>query len=331
MILYTYKECLFKMKKVVLSIAIIATIAFLSACQSDDSETMVETEYGSISQEDLHSELEELYGEETLETMTKKLVLENQYEIDEEEFEEEVQTFKDQLGPQFNQFIQQQGYRNEGEFRNALFISKLEFEAATADIEVTDEEVQQRYDRMQEERQVRHVLVDDKETAEEVIQKYNDGQDFADLAAEYSTDSSAADGGNLGYAGAGQMVEPFEDAMYALEVNEISEPVESQFGWHVILVEDIRETEGETQPFDEMKDQLREQIIASKVDPQSYTERVQAALDNGNIDVKDEDYNHLFNSGNANSEEESGDEAEDSETDDTEESNAEENAEDDAE
>lgn len=319
------------MKKVVLSIAIIATIAFLSACQSDDSETMVETEYGSISQEDLHSELEELYGEETLETMTKKLVLENQYEIDEEEFEEEVQTFKDQLGPQFNQFIQQQGYRNEGEFRNALFISKLEFEAATADIEVTDEEVQQRYDRMQEERQVRHVLVDDKETAEEVIQKYNDGQDFADLAAEYSTDSSAADGGNLGYAGAGQMVEPFEDAMYALEVNEISEPVESQFGWHVILVEDIRETEGETQPFDEMKDQLREQIIASKVDPQSYTERVQAALDNGNIDVKDEDYNHLFNSGNANSEEESGDEAEDSETDDTEESNAEENAEDDAE
>ncbi len=319
------------MKKVVLSIAIIATIAFLSACQSDDSETMVETEYGSISQEDLHSELEELYGEETLETMTKKLVLENQYEIDEEEFEEEVQTFKDQLGPQFNQFIQQQGYRNEGEFRNALFISKLEFEAATADIEVTDEEVQQRYDRMQEERQVRHVLVDDKETAEEVIQKYNDGQDFADLAAEYSTDSSAADGGNLGYAGAGQMVEPFEDAMYALEVNEISEPVESQFGWHVILVEDIRETEGETQPFDEMKDQLREQIIASKVDPQSYTERVQAALDNGNIDVKDEDYNHLFNSGNANSEEESGDEAEDSETDDAEESNAEENAEDDAE
>ncbi|MBR7553007.1 peptidylprolyl isomerase [Allobacillus sp. GCM10007491] len=289
-------------KKLFQGLAIGGFAMFLTACQSDDTDTVVETEYGSITKEEFHAELEEKYGEETLQNMTKKLVLEGQFDIDQEEFEQEVEEFKTQLGPQFTQFINQQGYRNEEEFRSALYISKLEFEAATADIEVTDEEVQTHYERMQEERKARHILVDEKETAEEIIKKYNDGESFEDLAKEYSKDGSAANGGDLGYTTAGQMVKPFEDAMYGLEENVISEPVESKFGWHVILVEDIRESETEVQPFDEMKDQLREQLLASKVDPESYNSKVKEAMDKGKIDVSDDQYEGLFGSNKSESE-----------------------------
>ncbi|MFB9974496.1 peptidylprolyl isomerase [Allobacillus sp. GCM10007489] len=300
------------MKKIVQGLAIGGFAIVLTACQSDDSEKVVETEYGSISKEEFHAELEEKYGEETLQSMTKKLVLEGQFDIDQEEFEQEVEEFKTQLGPQFTKFINQQGYRNEEEFRTALYISKLEFEAATADIEITEEEIETHYERMQEERKARHILVDEKETAEEIIKKYNDGASFEELAKEYSKDGSAANGGDLGYTTAGEMVKPFEDAMYGLETNEISEPVESQFGWHVILVEDVRESETEIQPFDEMKDQLREQLLASKVDPQSYNAKVQEAMDKGEIDVSDDQYQGLFGSNKSDESETEADENESS-------------------
>ena len=226
------------MKKIVQGLAIGGFAIVLTACQSDDSETVVETEYGSISKEEFH--------------------------------------------------------------------------AATADIEITDEEIETHYERMQEERKARHILVDEKETAEEIIKKYKDGASFEELAKEYSKDGSAANGGDLGYTTAGEMVKPFEDAMYGLETNEISEPVESQFGWHVILVEDVRESETEVQPFDEMKDQLREQLLASKVDSQSYTSKVQEALDNGNIDISDDDYEGLFGSNKSGESESTDDEGDSS-------------------
>ncbi len=73
--------------------------------------------------------------------------------------------------------------------------------------------------------------------AEELRQRIEDGEDFAEIAAEYSDDlSNAADGGDLGWFGRGMMVAPFEEAAFDLEVGEISEPVETDFGWHLIEV-----------------------------------------------------------------------------------------------
>ena len=83
---------------------------------------------------------------------------------------------------------------------------------------------------MKEQVEASHILVEDKETAFEVINKLNNGEDFAELAAEYSIDNQTKDnGGELGYFGRGEMVKEFEDAVFALEINEISAPVETQY------------------------------------------------------------------------------------------------------
>lgn len=106
-------------------------------------------------------------------------------------------------------------------------------------------------EQMVEQTKTRHILLmpneirnseETRELAETLRQRVIEGEPFADLAAEYSEDfGNSLRGGDLGWVMPGQMVAPFEDQMEATEVGEVSPPVETQFGWHIILVEDRRE------------------------------------------------------------------------------------------
>ncbi|MDZ4843230.1 MAG: peptidylprolyl isomerase [Hyphomicrobium aestuarii] len=112
----------------------------------------------------------------------------------------------------------------------------------------------------EEEVQARHILVDTEEKAKEIADKVAKGGDFAALAKENSKDpGSKDDGGMLGFFGRGQMVPQFEEAVFKLKKGEVSPPVKSQFGFHVIKLEDRREKKLPT--FDEVKDRILNSMI----------------------------------------------------------------------
>lgn len=83
-----------------------------------------------------------------------------------------------------------------------------------------------------------HILVKTEDEANKLYEEIQNGKSFADAAAEFSECSSGANGGDLGFFGRGMMVKPFEDAAYALEKGVVSKPVQTQFGWHLIVVTD---------------------------------------------------------------------------------------------
>lgn len=122
--------------------------------------------------------------------------------------------------------------------RSGLLRQKLS-DALGQEVETSGEQVQ-----------ARHILLgaDDKALAEEILERLRAGEDFAELASEYSTDESNKDeGGDLGWFSRGSMVEPFEDAAFALQPGEISDVVETSYGHHIIMLID----RDDDRPFDE--------------------------------------------------------------------------------
>ena len=81
-----------------------------------------------------------------------------------------------------------------------------------------------------------HILVKTEEEANDLREKISNGEEFAQVARQNSLCPSGQNGGDLGYFGRGMMVKPFEDAAFSLEVGELSNPVQTQFGWHLITV-----------------------------------------------------------------------------------------------
>jgi peptidyl-prolyl cis-trans isomerase C len=125
---------------------------------------------------------------------------------------------------------------------------------------VSDEAAQELYDaqigKPGKEYNARHILVDSEEEAKAVIELLDKGSDFSELAKEKSTGPSGSSGGKLRWFGEGQMVAPFSEAAAKLEKGEYTkEPVQTQFGWHVIILDDTRES---TPPsFEDVKDRLK--------------------------------------------------------------------------
>ena len=125
---------------------------------------------------------------------------------------------------------------------------------------VTDEEIKAEYDskmaEMGDEYKARHILVKTEDEAKKVIAELEKGGNFQELAKKYSIDPAGSEGGDLGWFTADRMVPPFSEAVIALENGKFSkEPVQTQFGWHVILREDSRALT--PPPFDSVKEQIR--------------------------------------------------------------------------
>jgi peptidyl-prolyl cis-trans isomerase C len=158
----------------------------------------------------------------------------------------------------------------DNERRGAL--AGLAAEAAVADA-VDDAKVQAAYDRQVAEFKpapefsAAHILVDSEARAKELKAEVDGGADFAELAKANSSDGSAASGGDLGWFGPGQMVPEFEAAVATLEVGQVAGPVQTQFGWHLIKLNDKRETAAPAleaaRPV--IEDQLRQEALQARI------------------------------------------------------------------
>lgn len=122
-----------------------------------------------------------------------------------------------------------------------------------------------------------HILVETEEDAKAIIERLKAGEDFATVAKEKSTGPSGPNGGELGWFGPGQMVKPFEDAVAALEVGAISEPVKTQFGWHVIKLNDKRAKAAPT--LDEARPEIEAEIERQAIDAKIADLTANASID----------------------------------------------------
>lgn len=149
-----------------------------------------------------------------------------------------------------------------------LALSELFFEKEVRGA-VTEAEAKKVYDQRVAEFQpqlqvrARHILVEKEDEARDIIKRLAKGEDFAKLAKEHSKDVGADAGGDLGYFGKGDMVKPFDEAVFDLDVKQVSEPVQTQFGWHVIEVLE----KGKTQPnsFEDDKGRIMAELIQQKM------------------------------------------------------------------
>jgi peptidyl-prolyl cis-trans isomerase C len=129
---------------------------------------------------------------------------------------------------------------------------------------ITDEQVKAEYDKQKstqgdKEYHARHILVATEDEAKDVIEQLKKGAKFEDLAKKSKDPGSGSRGGDLGWAAPSAYVKPFSDAMVKLEKGKYTEtPVQSQFGYHVILLEDVRETQ--FPPLDQVKGQISESL-----------------------------------------------------------------------
>jgi peptidyl-prolyl cis-trans isomerase C len=156
--------------------------------------------------------------------------------------------------------------------------------------EVTDASAKAIYDEKvkslptQKEVRARHILVKTEDEAKKIAKEIKGGADFGEMAKKHSKDHGGQGGGDLGYFTRGQMVKAFEEAAFALEKGKVSAPVKTDFGWHLIKVEDKRDRKPPT--FDEVKSQIKASLVQSKLQTSIIEMRKAAKIEVMDADLK---------------------------------------------
>ncbi|KQL33234.1 MULTISPECIES: peptidylprolyl isomerase [Bacillaceae] len=277
------------MKKTVLSFTLAASVLALGACSNDsadNSEVIATSKVGDITQNDLYEEMKSSIGDQAFQLLMIEKVLDSKYDVTKKEVDAQLKADKEQLGENFEAMIAQQGYTEES-YKKYLELNLLQEKALIEDVDVTEEEVKAKYENIKNEINARHVLVADEATAKKVKSELESGKDFAEVAKEYSTEPAAQQsGGELGWFGKGAMVPEFEEAAFALEKNVISDPVQSQHGFHIIEVTDKRTIE---ESYEDKKAELEKQLKLEKADTSTLLTKVSKMMKDADIKIKDED------------------------------------------
>lgn len=286
-----------KNKKIFLGLSTLASISLImtgcgkKAELKDGAEVAVSVKGAKFTATEYYEEIKE-DNITTLIDMIDRSLLEDLYPTDDDEdkaVESQIEQIRSSYGTDEETYktflLQYFGVEDEKEFEKMLRLEYKRNQAVTDYISdnLTEKEIKKYYDEnIYAETEASHILIsvdladdatedEEKEAyeaaekkAKEVIKKLKDGEDFADLAKEYSDDESNNEkGGELGYFDPNDMVEEFRDALVKLEVDEYTkEPVKTQFGYHIILKTGVKDKKALKDVEDEIKETLAEQKIS---------------------------------------------------------------------
>lgn len=212
--------------------------------------------------------------------------------VTQKEADDEIAAIKEYFEDEQNylDFLASQGLTEEqfaDEVKKDLIITKYR-DKLVENVTVSEEEVQAYYDEnikefKKDRVKASHILLDTKEDADKILERLKNGEDFSDLAEQYSVDPSAkSNKGDLGYFGYGDMVKPFEEAAFALEKDETSGIVETQFGYHIIKVFDKEIVD--PIPFEEAKQEINSKLLYMAME-EEYNEKLAELKENAEIET----------------------------------------------
>ncbi|PEZ37187.1 peptidylprolyl isomerase [Bacillus thuringiensis] len=273
-----------KKRKIFIS-AVMSSFVLLSAC--GNTENIATSKSGNVTKEEFNKELKNTAGKSVLQQTMLNTILVHKYKVSADEVNKKLEELKKQMGDNFTAYLTQMHVKNEEELKNKLK-PQIAFEKAVK-ASITEKEIKDHY---KPKLKTSHILVKDEKTANEIKEKLNNGADFAALAKQYSEDPGSKEkGGELPEFGPDEMDPKFEEAAYQLEVGQVSNPIHSSFGYHIIKVTG----KTELKPFDQEKDTIRKELETKRAQDQQWQQKFFKDLfKQADIKVTDTDLKDAF-------------------------------------
>ncbi|AZV61729.1 peptidylprolyl isomerase [Peribacillus frigoritolerans] len=257
------------------SILIIAGIMAFAMISSMD-KTIASIDGEKINEDELYDALVAGYGADTLDLLITNKLVELEAEkagikIKDEEIQKEIDVMVESYGDEksLKEQLEASGSSMDA-LKKDIVVYLQTKKLVEPRITVTDDEISTYFEdnkdtfAQAEQVEASHILVEDEKTAKKVAKELAAGGDFAKLAAEYSTDTETADnGGSLGYFGKGDMVEEFEDVAFDLDINKVSDPVKTEYGYHIIKVTGKKEAKKAN--LEDSKEVIKETLLSERL------------------------------------------------------------------
>ncbi|WP_203338874.1 peptidylprolyl isomerase [Planococcus beijingensis] len=255
-----------------IAIGAVAAAAIIMLVAFSGDETVASVGDTKITKDALYEKMAASTGPATLEALISNEVVNQEadkagIEVTQKELDAEMAVYEESYGgtEALEQALTASGM-TMADLKEEMDIYLKVEKIVGPDIKISDEQIktyfEENKDSFNQPSQVEasHILVATEEEADEVKAKLDDGSDFAEMAAEYSTDTSNAEnGGALGAFGAGEMAPEFEEAAFSMEVDEISEPVQTDYGFHIIQM--TGKTAAVEANLEDSKEQIKETLF----------------------------------------------------------------------